>query len=534
MARQRQRQRRRRPTILTLFAALGGLGILVAVLSRAGAPAARAPGQFVIRGATIVDPAGHIFVPHGANYAGPNYLWPRPAVAVAVASAQAWNFNMVRVNICLYSPCQSSPTFPNDTLDAIVAEFTRRGIVVMPELHDWTCSFPDDKGLEAATRWWEHVARRYRDNPYVWLNLFNEPGYTPGGVDPRWVQIHRRAIVAIRDTAGARNVIVVDGTQCGQDAGAFDARPVPRQGSAILSAGGQVKTFNGKTYANIVFDVHVYDQWAGGDAKLRDYLVRVRAAGNAVMIGETGNLAFQPEQFDGRGRPTTTRAVYAVYRVAPPLGVGILAWHFDPGDAFSLVARGDGYGCAIDDWRRPANLTWQGRLLWAYAHSFPSIDGVGRPDRAVGGAPCRDPVPPPDLLYSTSKMYAHSSALSFDTNNPAYFGDDNSRLVRSARASEWAIWALGGMTRFQAVGWSWPGEAMASFSFYVSGDNHRYTPLRSSIVRGLFPSCALSSYCWTKTVYDLALPRGTTYLKVVFPNLSAHAWTPQLGQVDYW
>jgi regulation of enolase protein 1 (concanavalin A-like superfamily) len=332
------------------------IAILVAFLATTISAA-----QFSVVGTTIRDPSGAVYIPVGANVNGKDWVWNDETTRHLSTIRDGWRFNFLRVN-CMLNPVNTQwPTFTvNNDLKKIIDTYTAHGIVVSLEIHDWTGKYPDDTQLLALTKWWRDIAVAYRDNPYVWFNIMNEPGGS-GAVSSRYLTVHQAAIRAIRQDAGANNVIVVDGASWGQDTGAWSDNPVPAQNSGILTYGSQLKAFDGRTWNNIVFSVHCYDQWAYADSKFEDYIDRVHAAGHALFVGEFGGYA-----------NNTTNHLYlsaqVVNRVALNRGVGIVWWHYQPGDGFALTMEGG--GSAINSLTNPTNLSWGGRILWDATHTY--------------------------------------------------------------------------------------------------------------------------------------------------------------------
>lgn len=325
-------------------------------------------GGFRVDGTTILGPDGEPFVPVGMNLLGPDGFFNAQAETLGHARAvrDGWRANTVRLNACLPEGCPYTGVHNerNDDLDAIVEEYTGQGIVVIVALHQVEPgTWPSDDTLDAMAAWWRDVALRHGDNPYVWFNLLNEPG-SDVPASSRWLEVHRRLLDAVR-TTGATNVVVVDGTSWGQDAGGRGSGRVPTESSAILSFGDQLVD------DNVVFSFHVYDQWgdpsasdAQRDARMADYIDRVHAAGHALLIGEVGS--HDQECCDPRALAAQT-----AFRVAPPRGVGILAWHGQSVDDNRLVDW-DPSGISpsdIDDLDEPTNLSWLGELLWDLARA---------------------------------------------------------------------------------------------------------------------------------------------------------------------
>ncbi len=318
-------------------------------------------GGFTVDGAAIYDPNGNLFVAKGVNVSGLNWVWSRRTTDDVGLIVDCWGFNLVRVNNFLF---QGEVRWPqvdvNNDLDAIVRTFTERGIVVVFEAHDRIGGYYQGGELETLVNWFTDLANRYRDNPYVWFDVSNEPG-ARGWIDvDNWLNMHRQVIRAIRDTAGANNVIIVEGANGGQDAGDISSGNVADASSAILSLGDQVITFDGKTYPNIVFSIHPYDQWNGGDARMANFFDRVIAQNHAMIIGEYGVYTDQDVQ----------PATQTIFNTAPPRRIGLIVWHWDGSDDNDLTTgTSTGGGWEIDDCANPTNLSWLGQMVWAHNRS---------------------------------------------------------------------------------------------------------------------------------------------------------------------
>lgn len=313
-------------------------------------------GAFRVDGSTIYTPNGQPFVARGVNVSGFNWVWDRPTMPDIDQITSCWAFNLVRVNNFLFTNEQPWPhSSVNNNVDEIIQAFTARGIVVVMEAHDRIGSYYQGDHLTTLVNWFTDLAARYRDNPYVWFDVSNEPGGR-GGVDAEnWLNMHRQVIRAIRDTAGNNNIIIVEGANGGQDAGDNSSGNVAQGASAILSYGNDVMTFDGKTYPNIVFSIHPYDQWNGGDARMADFLDRVRAQNFALIIGEYGVRTDQDVQ----------PATQTIFNTAPPRNVGLIVWHWVGGDDNDLTANtSTGGGWEINDCNNPTNLSWLGQLVW--------------------------------------------------------------------------------------------------------------------------------------------------------------------------
>jgi len=287
-------------------------------------------------------------VARGVNVNGYNWVWDRPTVWDASSIDDCWNFNLVRVNSFLFTgqvPWQQFTS--NNNLDEIVNTFTSRGIVVVFEAHDRIGSYYQGGDLDVLVNWFTDLANRYRNNPYVWFDVMNEPGGRNGIDTDQWLNMHGRVIEAIRGT-GANNIIIVEGAYGGQD--------TPND-SAILRLGQQLLNYNGRQYGNIVFSIHPYDLWNNGG--LGGFIDQVHGQNFALIIGE---YAVQTDQ-------NVQPAAQAVFSEAVPRGVGIVVWQWDSGDANDLTANTSrGAGWEINDCANPTNLSWLGQQIWTINH----------------------------------------------------------------------------------------------------------------------------------------------------------------------
>ena len=386
--------------------------------------------RFSISGTKINDINGTEFVPIGANVSGWNYHdWVHNAVADVDVLSQAWKFNIVRANIHLKATSwngvltNGGKTWRHNinecttALDAIVNQFTAKKIVVMLEVHDWTCSYPttaDD--IQLLYDFWSWAANRYKGNTYVWFNIMNEPQWdnNNGYASYSWVTTHRPIIQLIRDQIAADNIIIIDGVNCGQETQTWNNNPIPASQSAIITYGNDLKYFNNKTYNNIGFNFHMYGYWGlnftKSDTKLTDFITRIHNLGHCIFIGEVGAT--------GLADSDNVENVGSAYRAAL-LGkrVGMLAWHWSPKDGFKLTEAGS--GAAINSWTNPTNLsTWAGKYFWDATHR----DGFGLSSSIIGTPDTQPPTAPSNLVSTGSTAESVSLSWSASTDNVGVVG----------------------------------------------------------------------------------------------------------------
>jgi mannan endo-1,4-beta-mannosidase len=163
----------------------------------------------------------------------------------------------------------------------------------------------------------------------------------------------------VRDVAKADNIIIAEGAFGGQDSGNWNDGLVADANSAILSLSKDLLAFNGKTYKNIVFSIHTYDQWNFGDAKLADYFDRVQKKNLAMIVGEYGVQT----------NADTTAAFDSTLNTAVPRHIGRIAWHWDGSDGNKLTTANPGGGWQIDDCSNPTNLSYMGQKIWDDNHT---------------------------------------------------------------------------------------------------------------------------------------------------------------------
>lgn len=257
--------------------------------------------NFQIIGNTIYDPNGQEFIIKGANM----FAWE--GIENVDNYLNTWGFNTIRVpNYLLGSYNQPHPA-DNDyrTNHKIVDAYTSQGATVIFDAHDLIGGYYEDQNWETLKDYWREMAQEFQDNPYVWFNLHNEPGNHTAQPD-KWVNYHRELIDIIR-AEGANNTIVVDGEAWGQD----------YLTQTIAGHAHQVMADN----ENILFSVHVYDQWLGQD--LDSYFDSLQAENIPLIVGEYGS-----ETND----QSTLAATQQMFEAAQEREIGRIVWNVKSDD----------------------------------------------------------------------------------------------------------------------------------------------------------------------------------------------------------
>lgn len=314
--------------------------------------------NFSVRNGLIYAPDGTVFRIRGTNVNGPHWPWNRPTLPDLDLITNVWKFNTIRLN---FFPSLKS-TFPNNNVDhaAIVRAFTDRKVVVQLENHDFTGKYPSGQELENLKTFWVELAKQYKNNPYVWFNIMNEPG-TGAAVPELWKTTHEAVIEVIRST-GAANIIILDEHGFGQGNGFREL-----SNSGVMTYG----PYFTQKYDNIVFSLHLYSNWIYGFNRLQNYFQEAQKRNLSVHVGEFGAA----EHY--------SRAVAAdLFRVLENQQSGYAVWHWDGSDTHDLTrgtSRGGGWEIDRTDGSRPNNLSFVGNLIWKANRNelkYPSADFV--------------------------------------------------------------------------------------------------------------------------------------------------------------
>jgi hypothetical protein len=341
--------------------------------------------DFEVVGNKIYDPNGREFIAKGVNINGPGYGWPGDTPN-QVDNIKKWGFNAIRLNVRELGFEQKSTYAQNGTVDQIVRNFTSQGIVVMIDAHENIGDWFTPNELDKLIDWGKNLGSKYKDNPYVWINLSNEPGALDSGSQSainNYMNQYTKATKAIRST-GFDNPIVIDGWFWGQDKGVWNGNPVRESNSAILSLGP--KLLEADPMKNTLFSVHTYDQWRNNSkATFDNYVDRIHDKGLALVVGEYGT----------RTNGDLKDMVSGVLASAQENEVGRFAWAWWGGDAFDLTTTGNGGGQFTQyksNGSMPSNLSWMGQQVWQDNRRAESLQM-----RSGSGSNSGSPLPPPQI-----------------------------------------------------------------------------------------------------------------------------------------
>jgi mannan endo-1,4-beta-mannosidase len=396
-------------------------------------------------GGQIIDPDGKVFTPIGINLNGPHSVWDEftPSTTDLVGMAgDTWKFNTIRLDSAVDSGQSDYPqyNYGNDSeFDTVVNAYTARHMVVI--IGNFTvkaCTMPTPGQVGQITSYWTGLANKYKNNPYVWFDLQNEPG--GDAHEQQWLDDHNTWSQAIRAT-GAQNMISYEGGTCGQEE--HYGKGDWASASNFFAWGPQLKS----AYGNVSFQLHVYGDWETGD--MVGFITAMRTKGLGMYIGEIG----WPEGSNGVERNGSLNG----YAAAKSTGTGVLGWHGMGGDGYNITTGSSGaHFNNINSTTNPSNLTEDGQLLWNYSHYLAGIAPL---------APAPPPAPPAPPAPSTPGSY-NDTALTYNggwqisTGTGKYNGDDH----YSSNANDTATLQFTGAQQIKMYGAKGPTYGQVSFS----------------------------------------------------------------------
>lgn len=194
-------------------------------------------GPLTVAGTKIVDATGQPVALRGVNSTwlvdhAKGLSDGSPLSDRSVATMRGWGMNVVRIMLAEQlwnrSECDYSPAYAT-TVDRVVRSVTSRGMIAMLDLHTATgtrCSKPRMLPMadEGSLTMWGQLADRYKSNPLVAFDVFNEPHgisdeiwlHGTAGSSPLGYRVvgMQRLVDTIRST-GAKNLVFVSGNSWG-------------------------------------------------------------------------------------------------------------------------------------------------------------------------------------------------------------------------------------------------------------------------------------------------------------------------------
>lgn len=260
-----------------------------------------ATGTFRVVGPDIIGPDGNKFIPIGANVGirtRPDYpcfaftqdrLTPGGPCLNATGHADdavAWGWNMIRVNILTEPAFGVSMDQTVAGVQAVIDEYTARGIVVMPDAHDnyiFSGDVPlSDSRYQFIHTFWERIIPANKDNPYFWVNYVNEFSKNSDTTGLAFWNTNATEYYN-RTRALAPSSVSAPGTIFVIDMPNWANTGVRVMGSSTNSTGPNFLA--GKH--NVVFSWHNYGG-SGTQAEMTQQATNMKSKNMAVIIGEFG------------------------------------------------------------------------------------------------------------------------------------------------------------------------------------------------------------------------------------------------------
>ncbi len=328
--------------------------------------------SFTTLGPHIAHPDGSLFIPRGVNI----FPWHRSPATVDLIK-NCWNFNMVRLHAWILDDSSSqwkdhvvyleTPLIFNLETTQLAAYdvkplidyLTSQELVVVFDVHEYVGGFFEGEVLESYLVFIRDFAERYKDNPYVWLDLHNEPGAYEGQQGDFGLWRHEvSTILSTVKNIAPDMMVLVSGTAWGQDTGPhWSSDPVKVEQSALLANADVLSAYN-----NVIGTFHIYDQWIYGTPRLQDFVSKLYTTlDKPILVGEYGAV-------NNVSTLSATRSLFELVQQEPFQGLGRTAWVWDAYDQNDLTVSSSGGGQAIDSCAEPGNLSELGRLVWDDNH----------------------------------------------------------------------------------------------------------------------------------------------------------------------
>ncbi|MCW2548859.1 MAG: cellulose-binding family [Mycobacterium sp.] len=145
--------------------------------------AARIVGPLKTSGSNVLDSSGRIVRFRGIDIDGLQYSNTANVTTSEIAVAQSWGANFIRLplaeNYLVAGDCSYDSTYLSK-VDAMVNSATSAGMFIMLDLHTnavTSCAAPKQQFMPdaKAVTFWQTIAARYKNNPLVGFDLYNEP-----------------------------------------------------------------------------------------------------------------------------------------------------------------------------------------------------------------------------------------------------------------------------------------------------------------------------------------------------------------------
>ena len=244
---------------LLLFAALIG-STLCSFKAPKNSPVAL-HGRLKVEGTQLVDQQGEAVVLRGASFGWHN-LWPRFYNPKAVDwIVEDWKCSVVRaaMGVAIEDNYLENPQFALQCVNSVVKGAIKNGVYVLIDFHSHKIH------TEEAKKFFEQMARQYKDYPNVIYEIWNEPDYYS------WeeVKAYSEEVIDVIRAIDKENIILIGSPHWDQDLHLVAANPITGR-------------------SNIMYTMHFYagthKQW------LRDRTDEAIEKGIPIFVSECAGM----------------------------------------------------------------------------------------------------------------------------------------------------------------------------------------------------------------------------------------------------
>jgi len=203
------------------------------------------------------------------------------------------------------------------SLQDIATSNSRRGIVTMFCPFGWDSNDATPSKAEYYAVYKKRMqdwARRFTGQPFVWIQLWNEPYaiFKSPADDALWLSTTADMVDNLR-TGGWDGIIVVPGSSWGQD-----ETVIERMGPQLL-----------RGRRDIIFDIHAYEGWSAHPENIAARFAALNAKRLPFLIGEVGPV--NQETYDPR----------PLLDMARTNRISVLAWIYADGNGSNSLLTHD-------------------------------------------------------------------------------------------------------------------------------------------------------------------------------------------------
>jgi poly(3-hydroxybutyrate) depolymerase len=263
-------------------------------------------------GKYILGPQGDTVILRGVNYAPYNWGWDNNELRINEIAKS--NANAVR--LVWYVNGGGAPHYANWTLlDSAISKCVQAGMVVIPELHNQTCT-QDSAGLTSLLNWWTNpnmlnILNKYQG--YIIVNYANEALGSGawswlGGSPTAYKNIYANIITQLRSNLGFNYPIMIDAPDCGSNENAILTNSVASYLNSI------------DPLHNIIYSVHTY--WTLPTNNSSVLKNRITSMQNSIYPFVLGEVAATSSCSD-------VILLDSILKFAKQADIGWLAWSWD-------------------------------------------------------------------------------------------------------------------------------------------------------------------------------------------------------------